>query len=176
MNNYVTINNAIDDKLCNEIINLGNSKKHKNGVTGKRKKPTSLRDCMVGWIRHKELPGKDIINGLVLRANKEMGWSFNLTEYLYRTAQFTVYDKNNYYNWHRDTSGNIFKNRAISISILLSDKKDFDGGEFQFEDGVVEELSRKGDMVIFPSKLRHRVTPIEKGKRYSLVIWFEKGE
>ena len=35
----------------------------------------------------------------------------------------------------------------------------------------LKELSGKGSMVIFPSDTFHRVNPVTKGTRYSLVIW-----
>ena len=35
----------------------------------------------------------------------------------------------------------------------------------------VKEILPQGSIVIFPSYLWHRVTPVTKGVRYSLVIW-----
>ena len=36
---------------------------------------------------------------------------------------------------------------------------------------ICKEIRPKGSMVIFPSFVWHRVKPVTKGSRYSLVIW-----
>ena len=36
---------------------------------------------------------------------------------------------------------------------------------------IVKELDRQGSIVVFPSFVYHRVKPVTKGTRYSLVIW-----
>jgi PKHD-type hydroxylase len=33
------------------------------------------------------------------------------------------------------------------------------------------EISQRGSIVVFPSHVWHRVKPVTKGIRYSLVIW-----
>ena len=38
--------------------------------------------------------------------------------------------------------------------------------------GVCKEIKEQGSLVVFPSYIHHRVKPITKGKRYSLVVWF----
>ena len=68
------------------------------------------------------------------------------------------------------------------MTICLSDPKDFKGGQLQFdfrEDAhldkcrahTVKQIMAQGSVVVFPSHLWHRVTPITKGIRYSLVAW-----
>ena len=173
MNNYVTVKNAIPIDLCDEIIELGMSKNHQNGKIGDGTK-LHVRKCHIGWIQPEELPAKNIIDEEVETANAELNWCFDLKEHPYEEAQFAIYKKGYCYDWHKDSNGEIVKDRVISVSVLLSDKKEFDGGDFQFEDGTVKELSGKGDMLIFPSTLTHRITPVKSGERYSLVIWFEK--
>ena len=59
------------------------------------------------------------------------------------------------------------------MSCLLTDPKEFEGGKFQCRNGAEPydvELN-KGDIVIFPSYTLHRVSPVTKGERYSLVAW-----
>ena len=54
----------------------------------------------------------------------------------------------------------------------------FEGGEFEFccYDGGECEITpielKAGDMIFFTSGTEHRVTPVTKGVRYSLVSWF----
>ena len=63
--------------------------------------------------------------------------------------------------------------RKLSISIQLSDKLDYEGGNFEFED-ITSSMDFKeiGTIIIFPSYLRHRVTKVTSGIRRSLVAWF----
>ena len=73
--------------------------------------------------------------------------------------------------------------RKLSVTINLSEGEEYDGGDLQFdyrnEDGpdlksniVTAEIAReKGAVVVFPSHIWHRVTPVTKGTRYSLVVW-----
>jgi PKHD-type hydroxylase len=60
------------------------------------------------------------------------------------------------------------------MSLLLSDIKDFDGGEFQVKMAnnnahVLEQ--KQGRAWFFPSYTLHRVAPVTKGVRRSLVLW-----
>ena len=70
--------------------------------------------------------------------------------------------------------------RKVSASLILND--DFSGGEFETaylhndEKGNLEikkhiHKPKKGDMLIFPSYLHHRVRPVRTGIRYSVVVW-----
>ena len=67
----------------------------------------------------------------------------------------------------------------ISVSINLSDSDDYEGGDFEFgitdKDGkdLIKGNRSKGSLLIFPAFLSHRVTPITKGKRYSIITWME---
>ena len=72
--------------------------------------------------------------------------------------------------------------RKISCSVLLND--DFEGGDFEVRyfnhDGIenpcVDTIDKfkpkKGQAIYFLSDLCHRVAPVTKGTRYSLVKWF----
>ena len=77
--------------------------------------------------------------------------------------------------------GLIGKVRKLSITLMLSDPNDFEGGNLKFDFGSHEknrykEISgndnQQGSMIVFPSYKYHCVTPVTKGTRYSLVVWF----
>ena len=36
---------------------------------------------------------------------------------------------------------------------------------------ICSEIAEKGSIVVFPSFVYHRVKPVTKGVRYSLVVW-----
>ncbi len=95
--------------------------------------------------------------------------------------QYTTYyaDQNGKYDWHHDTFwGNPTTfDRKISIVIQLSDPEDYDGGDFEIDPQYpalpVQEVRTKGAVIAFPSFIRHRVTPVTRGVRRSLVCWVE---
>ena len=90
-------------------------------------------------------------------------------------CQFTVYNKKHFYNWHQD-SNFIFKEsppvRKMSARILLNDPKEFKGGDMQLVDDKRTAILKQGYGIFFASFLPHRVLPIKKGRRFSLVVWF----
>ena len=62
--------------------------------------------------------------------------------------------------------------RKISMTLLLSDPADFEGGELEMIDDKARPKMKRGHAIFFASFIRHRVTPVTKGNRKSLVMWF----
>ena len=92
--------------------------------------------------------------------------------------QYTTYDKTGKYDWHMDTSlgrdpSNLQETRKLSMTICLND--DYVGGEFQINMGQEKDAqtlpAKKGRAFFFPSFIIHRVAPVKKGVRKSLVVW-----
>tara|TARA_E500000318_G_scaffold103902_1_gene109416 strand:- start:397 stop:963 length:567 start_codon:yes stop_codon:yes gene_type:complete len=169
---------AIPKSLCQLIINEGLNSPGKKGLVGgtkgiEFKKKMNLRDSDVvfmnqPWIKH-------IVTPYINQANIAAGWNFQLDGP--ETPQFTIYNKNQFYDWHSDSfeepeNGFI---RKLSMSLILSDKKDYSGGQFMFniQHKPVEckEVREQGSIVVFPSHQEHMVKPVTKGTRYSLVVW-----
>ena len=98
-------------------------------------------------------------------------WGFHLAG-LSEALQLTHYkgSKKGHYDWHEDHGETgMFLHRKISGVVLLNDK--FKGGDFEFQRiGKPPEMS-VGTMILFPSYKLHRVTPVTKGDRWSLVFW-----
>lgn len=93
--------------------------------------------------------------------------------------QYTVYDQEgDHYTWHQDTALSSFDSqicRKLSISLLLSDPSDYEGGELQLlysDKRVVTLKPELGAAIIFPSSVRHRVRKVKSGRRESLVGWY----
>ena len=91
-------------------------------------------------------------------------------------AQFTEYPKGGFYDWHIDTEINCGHEppvRKISMTILLSDASEFEGGDLEFmtKDSNPPQLMQ-GQAIFFNSMIRHRVAKVKKGMRRSLVMWF----
>lgn len=89
-------------------------------------------------------------------------------------VQLARYDSGNrgFYDWHTDFAG-IRPLRKISISIQLSRPDDYDGGDLELLYGTTPQpLARtRGTLIAFPSFMLHRVTPVTRGARWSLVAW-----
>ena len=74
--------------------------------------------------------------------------------------------------------------RKVSITVNLSDPEDYEGGDLwlthlptdynseEFRTFTDPSFRDKGAVVVFPSWVRHRVTPVTRGTRYSAVAWF----
>ena len=86
--------------------------------------------------------------------------------------QFTEYKVGEFYGWHTDRDSTTFMDRFTSTVIQLND--DYTGGVLEIKNpkGELVPINNKvGTLYIFDSNLRHRVTPVEDGVRYSLVNW-----
>ncbi len=109
---------------------------------------------------------------MVTEANKAL-WNFDLTEII-DDLQYTAYNHDGgHFDWHMDLGSGKYARRKVSITMQLSDPEDYEGGDFEFMIGneVVKLPRKKGCVIVFPSYFLHRVTPVTKGTRKSLVLW-----
>lgn len=101
-------------------------------------------------------------------------FNFNLSGFV-EDFQYTVYEANtqDHYDWHVDMGPETNSPRKLSLVLQLSDPSDYEGGELQLLNSAnpITIEKKKGHIVAFPSYLLHRVTPVTKGVRKSLVIW-----
>ena len=122
------------------------------------------------------------------QANEHAGWKYHIDAA--EAVQLTRYKVGGFYSWHQDGNnchlsaykeGNEFvfgKVRKLSMTILMND--DFEGGEFEImtyskgEKQVEQpfENPKAGQIIVFPSSMEHRVKPVKRGVRHSLVVWF----
>jgi len=187
---YRYFQSVIPPHICQDIINYGLSNQIITGSVGEKtadERPKdelinlqkNLRNSNIAWIN-----GEWIYRWIrphVIKANEEAGWLYDINEV--ENFQFTIYKENQFYGWHpdyhpRDDAQN--RVRKVSLTVSLSDPKDYEGGELEFivEDTpdkrhslICKEVSPRGSIVVFPSFVIHRVNPVTKGTRYSLVIW-----
>lgn len=95
---------------------------------------------------------------------------------MYEAIQHTTYEPNMHYGWHVDSG--VQNNydvvpRKLSITIQLSDPSEYEGGDLEIWTGGKPTAAprKKGCVVGFPSFRLHRITPVTKGVRNSLVVW-----
>lgn len=87
--------------------------------------------------------------------------------------QLARYGEGDFFDWHLDFGAGEISHRKLSISVQLSDSDEYEGGDLQFmiNQKVINAPRSKGTVVVFPSFIMHRVTPITKGVRQSIVAW-----
>lgn len=87
--------------------------------------------------------------------------------------QLASYGARNFFDWHMDFGTGDLSNRKLSITVQLSEPDEYEGGELQFmiNQDIFTATKEKGTAIIFPSFALHRVTPITKGCRKSIVGW-----
>lgn len=161
---------ALSKDVCEEIIN--NCKTTCSMIDATTfNQDTSARKTKVGWTVDSRLV--NIVEKYALEANRR---AFNfIVDYL-PPIQFGEYVEGGHYSWHHDVQWENpgFYDRKISIVIQLSDPATYTGGDFEFKEvETPTTFKAQGSVLVFPSYLQHRVTPITSGTRYSLVGWME---
>lgn len=137
---------------------------------------TSIRSSLIKWLPQEEkfLWLYERLIGKILHANLEL-WNFSISGTV-DCIQYTVYpaNENGKYDWHMDIGPNSLASyRKLSVTIQLSHPDEYEGGNLELNLGseIVQIEKQFGMATIFPSFLVHRITPITKGVRKSLVLW-----
>ena len=157
---------ALSTKFCDDVIKLAKTKKEQLALTGGQG------------------VGRNV--GTHPLSDEELKFDFG------ENFQFTKYTQGQYYDWHCDSWDQAYeeekndknyvgKIRKLSATINLSSSDDYEGGclEFDFRNKdpgqstktTADQTKSKGSIIVFPSHLWHRVAPVTKGTRYSLVLW-----
>tara|TARA_R100000655_G_scaffold51115_1_gene88739 strand:+ start:642 stop:1175 length:534 start_codon:yes stop_codon:yes gene_type:complete len=167
----ISINkNSVDNNFIQNIIDIGQNQELQNAtVAHDTFENNKVRSTKISWIADQNI--LLAIKDKILDINKNKNWNYNLTGMF--PFQYSVYNKDDHYDWHVDkrpvNQGE--PEKKLSFSLMLNN--DYKGGELEFKDSD-ESISlslNKGDMVIFPSDLLHRVKPVLDGTRISLVGW-----
>jgi len=173
-NIYHLKESIVPGDFCNQIIKDGELSTIKKAKIADGN--DANRSSNISWINDKEL--QTTLSYLVKSANDESNWNFSLKEF--ESLQFTIYNEGDHYNWHTDNHVKPYENntiRKLSFTLCLNDE--YEGGDFSICDPHPKpDLSvtttfklKKGDMIIFPSHVWHKVDKITKGTRKSLVGW-----
>ncbi len=162
-----------EDNLKSVLSLIDRNKLEDSKITSKS--GYSKRSSKNMWIKDISVL-KSFLN-ITQGANQRNGWDFHLDNI--EPLQYAEYSINDQFDWHVDQKNLPYSDnriRKISFSILLND--DFEGGEFDLEVGNPNEKIRyetinlkKYQALFFQSDWFHRVQPITKGVRKSLVGW-----
>ena len=173
-----TKNPLFTPEQCQMVIDAGRRQRPQKAQVGMNKSKggvdTKKRVTTISWIPFKEMqPMYDQINEFIQKANRNhFGFEdIQITE----QAQFTEYPEGGFYDWHMDTDVNMQHEppvRKISMTLLLSPENQFEGGDLELMAPGKRVKLKQGHAIIFASFLNHRVAPVTKGVRQSLVMWF----
>ena len=163
---------------CKQIIECGRRQKPQKAQVGMNKPggglDTKKRVTTISWIPFKEMkPMYDNINNFIQKANRNH-FGFNDIQ-ITEQAQFTEYPEGGFYDWHMDSDVNMIHEppvRKISMTVLLSPESQFEGGELELMVKGKRAPLKQGHAIVFASFLNHRVAPVTRGVRQSLVMWF----
>ena len=165
---------------CNKIIQAGRAEPRNDAQVGNEKGTksgvidTKTRTSHISWIPFSKMTDmyKDIER--IMKTTNGNHFGFDGME-INELAQYTEYPEGGFYDWHVDNDVNMQHEppvRKISMTLLLSPESEFEGGDLELmSEGKIAKL-KQGHAVFFASFIRHRVTPVIKGNRKSLVMWF----
>jgi PKHD-type hydroxylase len=179
---YAYYTKAFTDEEVDKIIEIGEKQELQEAeiLLDANNKKIDVNDKVritdVSWIERTEDTAW-LFNKLEYYVNylNDMFYNFELTNY--ESLQYTLYNKKgSHYDWHVDAGYNIVEplNRKLSLSLFLTEKSEYMGGDFEYKinaNPVKINEDAKGSLIVFPSHVLHRVTPVTKGVRKSLVMW-----
>ena len=165
---------------CKTMIEIGRSEPMKEAEIFGGEKPEiarnkEIRISHISWIpfTDKARPMYQKIEQVMHNINNNhFGFeNMQITE----QAQYTEYPVGGHYNWHIDTS-TYMKDappvRKISMTLILSEDHEYEGGDLHLLENKAGTRVAPGHAIFFASFIRHKVAPITKGVRKSLVMWF----
>jgi PKHD-type hydroxylase len=196
-NYYWYFMSAIPERICDDIIRYGEQQASQVALTGDQtendltnqkdiSKLYKTRNSSIVWMTDQWIYRE--IQPYIHQANHDAGWNFDWHHS--EACQFTKYRETQHYTWHQDSWNKPYNRprdftdgliRKLSVTVSLADGDSYEGGDLEFDfrnredsQSVIQtskEARVKGSVVVFPSFVWHRVTPVTKGTRYSLVIW-----
>ena len=183
-NYYYYFPQVLNTEFCDKIIEHGKQQVQEKAKIADEK--LNVRNSTVAWLQDSWL--YETIEPFIQEANVRAEWNFDWIGS--EACQFTIYKEQQHYDWHQDSHYEPYNKpgtpehntiRKLSVTVALEDGNNYEGGDLQFdlrnrEDSqsvvlTAEQARLKGSIIVFPSFVWHRVTPVTKGTRYSLVIW-----
>lgn len=166
----------LSDQQCDQIIQVSERFPVEEATifSGESATIEDVRRSKVRW------PDDPEIGNLLWKYTELANEAFDVDVEPYTSIQYTEYhgadggkyDEHHDVNWENGDG----RDRKLSIVIQLSDHQDYEGGYFHFtecESPLISDFMQRGSILVFPSYLRHSVSPVTSGLRRSLVAWFE---
>lgn len=175
-NPIITVPSVLAPDQCRKIVELGSRLPTNDGSVGKAEIDHTLRASTIRWIPRDAtfINLYETIAGAIFIVNQTF-FGFDLATI--EDLQLTTYvdAAKGFYDWHCDSWINPPSDtaRKLSLTVQLSDPADYDGGELELWCDRDPTLAPKGQGLgaIFPAPTLHRVRPVIRGCRHSLVAW-----
>jgi PKHD-type hydroxylase len=167
--------NGFTEDQIKSIVDIGESLVVDDATVGNGKTNDKIRKSKVSWISHTQKSNflYDQI-AYITRCLNGQFFEYDLFGFV-EDMQYTRYESDGgHYGWHLDRGGIQPAPRKLSIVMQLSDPDEYEGGDLEFwtnGDEPERAKKQKGIIYVFPSYVLHRVTPVTKGTRKSLVVW-----
>ncbi len=184
---YVYQKSVFPADFCDRVIAEGEKLPHSDGTVGMfegERSDATIRSTELTFFPQKPEYGwlYDYILQFINAANSKY-WNFKLSAV--EPVQYGVYNTSQYYHWHVDQHSTPYKEgankgltRKLSFTMQLTDENDYEGGDFELKDPgeenkvvMIDGIRARGSVIIFPSFILHRVTPVTRGTRRSMVGW-----
>jgi PKHD-type hydroxylase len=168
--------NVLTPDQCLKVVELGSALPAIDGRVDEASVDRSIRVSTIRWIPQQAafVSLYEAVAGAIFALNQHF-FGFDLTTI--EDMQFTTYSETTmgFYDWHVDCGISTPDDmaRKLSLTIQLSDPADYEGGELELWCATDPVFARKewGLGAVFPAPTLHRVRPVTRGQRHSLVAW-----
>lgn len=163
------IPSALTPEECAQVVAMGEARPRNSGRV--ELGPDAYRVSHIAWIEPQASNHWLFHKLAVLFAQANRQFGFEISGFV-EALQYTHYGPGQHFDWHLDLGPDQTSARKLSLSLQLSGPDEYDGGLLEFSSlNPGEEARRLGTGVFFPSYLAHRVSPVTRGVRRSLVAW-----
>ena len=85
------------------------------------------------------------------------------------------YKPDQFYDWHVDMGVMGGVRTDMSFTVFLTPRSEYEGGELEIKHGThtVKVKGDAGNVIIYPTGLLHRVTPVTSGRRICFIGWIK---
>ncbi|MBY6162509.1 2OG-Fe(II) oxygenase [Mameliella alba] len=171
-----SVDSMFSTSECDRIIQLAHSDDFAEAGLVRGRQNESIRVARIVWLDEEGQAGwifRRVVD--TVREVNRAHFGFSLTEFAER-AQVALYeaDAGGHFDWHSDIGhGPFAQKRKLTLVAQLSGAADYDGGLLELNaNGQIDSAgTKRGGATLFPSFVLHRVTPVTRGRRYSLTTW-----
>ena len=176
--NYVTvIPNCISEQLIQHYLSLRTTETSPALTGYSDNQKTNLDYRVTNWIPLSPEVVSNTHGAIKQLYNNQLIEKYKQPIKNIEPTQFLHYNVGGKYNVHNDSedfvNGKLARVSERDISILIYLNDDYEGGELEFPDWGMSMKPKAGTLIAFPSYIdfSHRVHPVTKGERFSLVTW-----
>lgn len=133
--------------------------------------PSERRKGRIAWIGRS--PETEWLHEKIEAVGRSYAADRNIdVEQLSDPLQAAVYSPDSRFDWHIDVGDDVTRFRKITVSVQLSDEREYDGGNLELVGEYFDSLRRlRGSAVAFPAVIGHRLTSITRGERLAVIGW-----